>query len=123
MNIEIVAYIISIAFQLAGAVMLIMKYWSGSVKKQLDEIQKRRTGVEDEAIHLAGFEPSDKEFVEELCMSRFAFIYITVGYIVGIWGNNSDTNKCYIACIIFIIAVSLVLLGERVSCLKGEKYQ
>lgn len=118
MNIEIFTYILSIALQLAGAVMLIIKYWFGSAKKQLEKIEKSRASVKGEALALANDKPSDKEFVEELCMSRFAFIYIAVGYIVGIWGDISDANKCCIACIIIILAVLLVLLGEWVSYLK-----
>lgn len=108
-------YILSIALQLAGAILLIIKYWFGSAKRQLSKIQGKRTRVENSTLILGDNVPNDNEFLEELWLSRIAFIYMAGGYILGIWGNVIDANKWIIAALIVVVTSILVFIGKMIS--------
>lgn len=123
-NMEKWIYVISIALQLSGAILLIIKYWFGSAKEQLSRIQNKRTrDVGEGHIILGDSLPSDQEFIEELWISRIAFIYIAAGYIVGIWGSIESTNKNHIALMTILISFILVYIGKVISYLKGKHFQ
>ncbi len=108
-------YILSIALQLAGAILLIIKYWFGSDKRQLSEIQRKRMKVENTTLLLGENVPNDNEFLEELWLSRIAFIYIACGYLLGIWGDVLNANKWVIAGFIVVVTSILVFTGKIFS--------
>lgn len=117
-------YMISIAFQLSGAILLIIKYWCSSAKNQLTRIQNKRTHDEGGGVLILGDSlPSNQEFIEELWLSRIAFLYIAVGYIVGIWGNVESTNKYFATLMIIIMSCLLVIAGKGISYLLGKPFQ
>ena len=116
-------YTVSIALQLAGAILLIMKFWSGSAKRQLAEIQKKRTHIENTTLIIGDSGPKDHEFIEELCLNRTAFIYLAAGYIIGIWGNLTDANKWRIALLIIIETSIFVGVGKLISWKWGKAYK
>ena len=116
-------YTVSIALQLAGAILLIIKFWSGSARRQLAEIQKNRTHVEGTVLIIGDSGPNDHEFIEELCLNRTAFIYLAAGYIVGIWGDLADANKWCIALLIIIEASIFVGVGKLISWVRGKAYK
>lgn len=116
-------YTVSIALQLAGAVLLIIKFWSGSAKRQLAKIQDKRTRAENTTLIIGDNTPTDCEFIEELCLSRTAFIYIAVGYIVGIWGDLSNAPKWLIALLIIIETSIFVGVGKIISWKWGKAYK
>ncbi len=115
-------YAISIALQLSGAVLLIIKYWFGSSKDQLASIQRKRTHIENETIVIGDTGPSDQEFIEELWICRIAFLYIATGYIVGIWGNIESTNRYCLALLIAFISCILVIAGKVISYSFGKPF-
>lgn len=117
-------YMISIAFQLSGAILLIIKYWFGSAKDQLTHIQNKRTRDEGGGNIIMGDSlPSDQEFIEELWLSRIAFLYIAVGYMIGIWGNVDNINKCFAAFMILFMSCLFVIIGKVISYSMGKPFQ
>ena len=121
--IEVLIYIFSIAMQLAGAVILILKYWTGSSKKQLEEIQTKRTYVEGEILYLGISEPNDQEFIEELWINRLAFIFLAIGYLSGVWGDISNSNKWLTLLMIVLLTIVIVFAGKCFARKKGKPYQ
>lgn len=117
---ETCIYIFSTALQLAGAILLIIKYWFVSEKKQLTRIQGKRTRVENETLILGENVPNDSEFLQELWLSRIAFIYIACGYIFDIWANVSNANKWVIAGLIVVATGIFVGLGKLISVVKRK---
>ena len=113
-------YTVSIALQLAGAILLIIKFWSGSAKRQLAKIQKKRTHIENTTLIIGDSGPNDREYIEELCLNRTAFIYLAAGYIIGIWGDLADANKWIIALLIIIEAGIFVGIGKIISWKWGK---
>lgn len=117
-------YMISIAFQLSGSILLIIKYWCSSAKNQLARVQNKRTRDEGGGVLILGDSlPSNQEFIEELWLSRIAFLYIAVGYIVGIWGNLESANKDFVSFMIFMMSCLFVFVGKIISYLMGKAFQ
>lgn len=119
---ESIIYIFSISLQIAGAIMLIIRYWFKSVEAQVEVFQNNRTHVEEETLFLGGLEPSEKEFVKEIWQNRIAFAYITLGYIIGVWANT-PSNKEASAIYIIILDVLFITFGIIASNKLSEKYE
>ena len=101
-------YIISVSCQVAGAIMLLVKYWFGTTKHYLEEIRKKRTRFEDTTLIMGPNVPSDSEVVQEVWLSRFAFFLLIIGYFLGIFGNPIGSNRLVV--LIGVIVLSCILV-------------
>ena len=116
-------YSVSIAFQLAGALLLVLKYWSdGSHRKQLKELQMRRTHVSDGTLCEGTYEMADFEFVKELWINRIAFVYISLGYITCIWSSTPD-DRIRATAIVIVLTAIFIMIGELISSHESNKYR
>ena len=110
-------YIGAISFQLTGALLLIIRYWFSSIKKEIRIAEEKETRVENNLLILGQTQPSPSEIRENIWLNRFAFICLLVGYLIGIWGESSKTNKwwSFAFIIIFtgILTVSLGLIARK----------
>lgn len=110
-------YIVAISFQLTGALLLIIRYWFSSIKKEIHIAEEKETRVENNMLILGQTQPSPSEIRENIWLNRFAFICLLVGYLIGIWGEPSKTNRwgSFIFIIIFtgILTVSLWLIARK----------
>ena len=114
-------YVLSVSFQITGAVLLIIKYWFGSAKHQLMIIQSKRTHVENGALSLGCNGPSDREFIKELWLSRIAFLSIVIGYILGVFGDISTINKWEILIEVVVCSfIIIVLVYIIVNCVSRQ---
>ena len=116
-------YILAISFQLAGALLLIVRYWFKSVDKQLELLERKRPHANGEELHLGEPQPNDSELVEEIWINRLAFAYIAIGYFLGIWGEPLGANKCVITLGVAIFVVILVVIGKMISTAKEAKFK
>jgi len=110
-------YIVAISFQLTGALLLIIRYWFSSIKKEIHIAEEKETRVENNMLILGQTQPSPSEIRENIWLNRFAFICLLVGYLIGVWGESSKTNRwgSFIFIIIFtgILTVSLWLIARK----------
>jgi hypothetical protein len=119
----VLAYVLAISFQLAGALLLIVRYWFKSVESQLAVVESKRTHMIGEMLYLGKTQPDDSELVEEIWINRLAFVYIALGYFLGIWGDPLDTCKCKVALLAIFIASILVTIGKIASAKASNKYK
>ena len=116
--IEGIIYIVAIAFQVAGAELLIMNYWGKPIsilkKQELD----KETHVEGETLVEECRTESD--IVRNICLNRTAFIMIAIGYLVGIFGDVQDSCKWFVAICVFVLSVLLALVGNKLAKRKRQ---
>lgn len=119
---SVIIYILALAFQIAGAVLLIIKFW-GNTQNRIIETYYPGTGVasndgDDNAIlEVARI----RECVKEIYANRAAFIYIAIGYAISIFGDKGITNNWVI--LLFVIFTTIALIGvERLIANGCAKY-
>ena len=112
-TVEGLIYIFAIAFQLAGAELLIMNYWGKPIsilkKQELD----KETHVEEETLVLRC--ETESEIVSNIRLNRIAFIMIAIGYVVGIFGDVQNSCKWFVAICVIILSVLLALAGNKIA--------
>lgn len=116
-------YILSISLQVAGAICLIMNYW-GNVKEKViltyyagGEIPK----AQDNDMVLLKKERL-QSCAKDIYMNRFSFIYIIIGYGIGLFGNITDnSNRLYVLLMIGIFCTILTCMGRGLSSLISKK--
>lgn len=116
-----ILYIVAIALQLAGALILLKRFDPRRVKDTvIKEIQKDRDNtamVWNESDNVGSHHTEERETLqnkaEELYLNAFAFGYIAAGYILGIFGYT-EVNKWLVAFCVIVVAIVLMLLGIAV---------
>jgi hypothetical protein len=119
MSIEDIVYIISISFQLSGAILLIIKYGFVSIPKAIAEKEKKEHRVVGEQAILAPTQPSTSEIKENIWLNRFAFWLIAIGYLISVFGSINESSRCLAFWLIIllsaILTVPLFLLSKKLS--------
>ena len=103
-----ILYIVSLSFQIAGALILIVRYWCKSIDEQVKELDAKRNHFENETFICGQSVPSNREYVIEIKLNRFAFAFIACGYVCSIWGTSR--NK-YIETIAIIVVTSIIVFA------------
>lgn len=103
-------YVLSLAFQISGAVLLILKYW-GNMRQRIINEYFPGTGIasndgDDNAV-LDVFRV--RECVIEIYSSRVAFIYIAIGYALSVFGEKGEVASIIVLLMVFV--ASGVLIG------------
>ena len=121
---EYMFYIVAIAFQLSGALLLIIRYWFDSVGRQLKTAEKKRTRVEEGGTLILGeTQPSNSDLVREIWLNRVAFLYLAIGYIFSIWGVLGSKSRWMTLLFVLIVTGVLVFGGEFFSTKVSVKYK
>lgn len=116
-----ILYIVAIALQLAGALILLKRFDPRRVKDTvLKEIKKDRDNTamiwneyDETGLHHTEDKENMQNKVEDLYLNAFAFGYIAAGYILGIFGYTK-ANKWLVAFCVIVVAIVLMLLGIAV---------
>ena len=118
-------YIVSISFQLSGALLLLLRYCFVSIEKELKEIAKREHHVENTTLILGRTQPTPYEYVETVWLNRIAFGFITAGYLIGVWGAVENTKRSsvflWIVCLSAILTIAALIVSKRLSAAKKEE--
>lgn len=109
-------YTLSVTLQLSGAVLLLIRYCFVSIEKELQEIEKRKTHVENELIVFGRTQPTPYEYKESVWLNRIAFTYISVGYLLNVLGMIECRNK--IMAFFLIVVLSSILTFSSVQIAK-----
>lgn len=106
---------ISIAFQLSGAVILLLRETLWSIQKQIDDYSGT-VFIESEALNLPNVLPKggpDKKpfqiFASKIIISRIAFVYLILGYLLAVFESEKPITLGW--SLIVIIVGTVVFLG------------
>lgn len=103
-------YVLSLAFQIAGAVLLILKYWGNTRQRIINEYFPGTGIASNDGDDNAVLDVLRvRECVIEIYSSRVAFIYIAIGYALSVFGEKGDVASVTILLMIFV--ASGVLIG------------
>lgn len=108
---EYLIYIISISFQVAGALLLVVYFISTKRKAVIKKFAGNGT------IHLDNntqeLTYNEKAFFDEYKMAyiqRLSFVYILAGYLSGVFGSLSESIRCRVIALVIIAILSLALM-------------
>ena len=118
----LIFYIFSIAFQLSGSLLLLFFSLSINRKSIVYEFINKNNVYEDgNTGKLTYNEGEFKNTFKKAYLTRFSFGYITLGYILGIFGSLQTENRLIIAAFIATITFTLILLTYFIVNYKIKK--
>lgn len=107
---NIILYISSISFQVAGAILLMLLSLSTDRRKVINRfINKNMILCDGNTKKLTYDKGEFKNIFKQAYLAKFSFLYIATGYILGIFGNTKECNQWII--LIFVIIFTIVLIG------------
>ena len=116
-------YIVSISFQLSGAVLLLIRYSFKNIEKGMLENKLKETRGDGETLILGKTQPTSIEYTENVWLNRIAFALITLGYLFGVFGDNNGTKIVFFAWILILssaITTIVVLFAHRKAMSKSN---
>ncbi len=110
-------YVLSLAFQVSGAVLLIIKYCGNTKDRIIDEYfpgsnivirdKKDNTKLEKKKI---------QKCAQIIYDNRAAFIFIAIGYILTIFGDSQEKIcKIYILGYVIVLTIVLIVVEKSIS--------
>ena len=99
-------YVFSVALQLSGAVLMLIKYSFVNIEKGILEAKKKENHVEDGTLILGNTQPTPSEYAENVWLNRIAFALIALGYLLGVFGVNTGNRLVLFA---WILVLSVVI--------------
>lgn len=116
LNPGVFAYTLSLAFQVAGAVLLIIKYFGRTKERIIDEYFPGSNYVKyDENENVTLEKNKVQECVQRIYSNRMAFVFIVIGYILSIFGIVPEKNKGCILVFVIVGTIIIILLGKGIS--------
>ena len=118
-------YVVSMSLQLSGAVLLLIHFWGVNIEKGIEINKEIGTHVDEEqSIAVLGpTTPPPYEYAKSVWLNRFAFLNISFGYLVAVFGEIDCKNKCCIVICIFVFSSSLVALSCFISHRLSVRYK
>ena len=115
---EEIIYIISIALQIAGAVMFMISFWGDVQKKTLSLYFPGSNSEErDKEDKITLSKDRLRKCANEIYLNRIAFIYIVLGYLSNVYANINSSDKVCIVAKIFMVSVLLLGIGKGIAWL------
>lgn len=106
-------YIFSISFQVAGALLLMVSVLSTKRDKVVRRFVGRGTLYRDNNTNTIFYNKTAlQETFKEAYLSKFAFLYIAVGYFMGVFGVLNNDYLMLIALAIVVLTILLVALSH-----------
>lgn len=109
MNISQLIFLISIALQVSGALILILFCWGNTERRVLNTIFPANTSLHregDDTVIIS----KEKLYRahKEILLNRYAFIFIGLGYLLNLFGENEGLNP--------LIGLAVVIVGVAFFC-------
>lgn len=110
-------YVLAISLQVSGAIILLFRFWGNIKDKVLLEYCDTKNDLghkeKDGTFYL---DHNDlKDVAKKIYMNRISFIYIILGYAMGIWGQVSTDKKMLIMIFVGMITFVCILVGNLFS--------
>lgn len=106
--------LLSIALQLSGAILLMVKFWG---KRKAEILQQYFNSSEsicrDDGEEVVLHKEKLQKIFKEIYLTRFSFIYIVSGYFLSVF--DLSISKCCAVLAILLISSILILLAYSVS--------
>lgn len=116
LTLEVITYILSLALQVAGAILLIIKYWGRTQERIIEEyfpgsnIIKRD---DENNVHLE--KKKVQKCAQTIYHNRMAFVFIAIGYGLSVFGATSGVCPWCLALYIALCTIVIVILERVVS--------
>lgn len=109
-------YIFAMAFQLTGAILLLV-YFCGHTKDRIyREYFPGSNIIERDNNNKVTLEMSKiRDCVRNIYLNRMAFIYITMGYVLGVYGEVKSLNKNTAMLVIVCTTIIFIVISYVVS--------
>lgn len=112
LNHPVRCFVIAIALQTAGALLLIVNIWGKTRTRIIDMYFSRGVFANKKNRNFVRLNGDRvRRCVLNLYLNRVAFIYIALGYFLGIFGEPKAWGKDALAAVIAALSVLLVLAG------------
>ena len=106
--------VLSIAFQLSGAVLLTIRFWGKRKNEILQQYFNSSESIcRDDGEEVVLHKEKLRKIFKEIYLIRFSFIYIVLGYALSVL--DISTSKCCTILIIMSMSALLILLAHFVS--------
>lgn len=116
MMVMTLCYIISIAFQLAGALILIWRFWGKTEKKVVDGCFGESNYAErNENGKVLLTKDKLRKSASNIFLNRIACIYIVAGYLSGVYGGLEDEIRIIALILIIVLSGFLIGIGSVIS--------
>lgn len=116
MNIEQIVFLVSIALQLSGALILIFFCWGNTERRVLNTIYSATSTIhreEDNTVIIC--KEKLREAHKEVLLNRNGFIFIAAGYLLSLLGTSDGICRWTGFAIVLVLSVVLVGIGVAVS--------
>ena len=111
-------YIISVSLQIAGALVLILKYMGRTRQRVINEYFPGTGGANNDGYDNATLELKKvKECIRTIYANRIAFFYIAIGYLVSIFGDKGLTSSLLVFIIVLFLSMLFVFLEKGLAVL------
>lgn len=108
--------VLSIAFQLSGAVLLTIRFWGKRKNEILQQYFNSSESIcRDDGEEVVLRKEKLQKIFKEIYLTRFSFIYIVLGYVLNVF--DILISRCCAILIILLITLLLILLAHFVCVL------
>lgn len=116
MNYEQLIYLLSLALQVSGALILIIFCWGNTEHRVLNTLYPANSSVhrEDDDTVIISKEKLRKAHGEVL-LNRNAFVFIGLGYLISLFGKSDGVKPLMGLVIVILASAVLVAVGVQTS--------
>ena len=116
MDFEQLIYLLSLALQVSGALILIIFCWGNTEHRVLNTIYPANSSVhrEDDDTVIIGKEKLFKAH-KTVLLNRNAFVFIAAGYLISLFGASEGINRWTGLAIVLVFSIGLVAVGVGLS--------
>lgn len=116
MDFEQLIYLLSLALQVSGALILIIFCWGNTEHRVLNTIYPANSSVhrEDDDTVVISKEKLFKAH-KTVLLNRNAFVFIAAGYLISLFGSNEGVDRWTGLLIVVISSIALVAVGVLAS--------
>lgn len=116
-------YVLAIALQITGAVLLIIKYWGNTQNRIINEYFPGTGIANNDGDDNTVLEVEKvRECVREIYASRFAFIDIAVGYALSVFGEKGFANGILLLIYVLLLSSSIIVLEKIVAIILSNHF-
>ena len=120
MNLYMFFYVVSVACQLSGSLLLLLKFSFVNVKNGIVANKKKETHARGENLIIGNTQPTSTEYKENVCLNRIAFALLAIGYLLSVFGKIDDSQRCVALMCIIILSAGITLVSFFASTKKGN---
>lgn len=121
MNYGQLIYLISLALQISGAIILIIFCWGNTEHRVLNTIYPANSSLhrEDDNTVIISKEKLFKAH-KTVLLNRNSFVFIALGYLISLFGSAKGVNPWEGLVIVIVASVVFIVVGVLVSHLRAK---